>query len=192
MGKIFILVGKSASGKDTLMKQVLADCPHIKRMVSYTTRPMRDGEENGREYFFVTNSCFEEKRREGKVVEERVYYTKNGEWVYGTIDEGNNFNTGSYLAIKDPAGAKKLRDYYGENNVIMILVDVDNGIRLMRAVTREMAQVEPKYAELCRRYLSDEEDFKDVKPDFIIKNDNVPDAVQQLKNIIKENRKGRL
>ena len=63
MGKIFCLIGKSASGKDTIASQIFSDCPHIKRMVSYTTRPIREKEEEGKEYHFVSNSFFEEKKR---------------------------------------------------------------------------------------------------------------------------------
>ena len=189
MGKLFVLIGKSASGKDFLMSQILIDCPHIKRLASYTTRPPRKGEENGREYFFVSDSFFEEKRREGKVVEERVKKTLKGEARYGTIAEGENFVGSSYIAIKDPEGAERLKEYYGEDNVVIILVTVDDGIRLMRAITREMSQQVPQYAELCERFLSDEEDFKEVKPDFIIENKDAMEAVQKLKGIIRENRK---
>ena len=190
MGKLFVLMGKSASGKDTLMTQLLSGCPHIKRVISYTTRPQRENEKNGNEYHFVSDSFFEEKKNEGKVIEERIYHTEHGTWKYGTIDEGKmDFSKGSYIAIKDPLGAEKLKAYYGEENVISILVSVDDGIRLMRALTRELSQDEPKYVELCHRFLSDEVDFADAKADFVINNTDVVSATSELKRIIKENRK---
>ena len=189
MGKLFVLIGKSASGKDTLISRVLSDCPHLKRLPSYTTRPQRSGEVNGREYFFVSDAFFEEKRAQGKVVEERLRETKYGLRTYGTIDEGENFFGSSYIAIKDPEGARKLKEYYGEENVIIILVHVDDGIRLMRALTRELTQPEPKYTELCERFLEDEKDFEGVVPDFVIENQDVTVAIKQLEDIIRKNRK---
>lgn len=190
MGKLFVLIGKSASGKDTVMRHILADCPHIKKMVSYTTRPMRDGEENGREYHFVSEAFFEKKRRSGEIIEERVYESKEGTWLYGTIDEGESFVGGSYVAIKDPKGAKALKEYYGEENVVTILVTVDDGIRLMRALTREMSQKNPNYEEICERFLKEQKAFKDVAADFVVENSDVTEAVNQLKKILKSNRKG--
>ena len=189
MGKLFIIAGKSSSGKDFLTSQILLDCPHIKRLVSYTTRPKRKGEKDGREYFFVTDSFFDEKRKEGKVIEERVDERKEETWRYGTIDENINFIGHSYLAIKDPEGARKLQEYYGKENVVVILVEVEDGLRLMRAITREIGQPSPQYTELCRRFLKDEEDFKNFEPDFIIKNRDAIDSIQQLKDIIKKKRK---
>lgn len=190
MGKLFILTGKMASGKDTLMTQILADCPHIKRMVSYTTRPQRKGEIDGYTYRFVTEDFFKQKDSEGKVIEVRIDETEDHRWLYGTFDERDSFIGNSYLAIKDPEGAMALKTYYGEENVVVILVHIDDGISLMRAVNREITQPNPKYADLCRRYLREEEEFKNFAPDFIIKNDDIFDAVKQLKNIIKTNRKG--
>lgn len=193
MGKIFVIIGKSASGKDTLMQQILTSCPHLKKVTSYTTRPMREGERNGREYNFVSWDFFREMEAEGKVIEERVYATKNGNWKYGTIDDGAvDFAKGSYLMIKDPLGAQKLKEYYGDQNVITILIEVNDGIRLMRALTRELSQEDPKYAELCRRFLADEEDFKEVHPDFTVVNDNVIRAAAEIQKIIKENRKEKM
>lgn len=190
MGKLFILIGKSASGKDTLMSQVLSACPHIKRLASYTTRPKREKEEDGREYFFVSDSFFEEKKKEGRVIEERIYESEDGVWRYGTIDEDNlDFSKGSYLAIKDPCGAEKLKEYYGKDSVVTILIDINDGIRLMRALTRELSQENPKYVEICQRFLADEEDFKNCKPDFVVSNDNVVKATTEIKSIIKNNRK---
>ena len=189
MGKLFILVGESASGKDFLMSQILLDCPHIKKLTSYTTRPKRKEEKDGREYFFVTDSFFEEKKREGKIIEERIDERKEGTWRYGTIDENINFVGRSYIAIKDPAGAQKLREYYGRENVVVILVKVEDGLRLMRAVTREMGQPVPNYEELCRRFLKDKKDFEFIEPDFVIENKAAIDSVQQLKDIMKKKRK---
>ena len=56
MGKIYYMMGKSSSGKDTLYKEVRQRCPELKTVTLYTTRPKREGEKDGVEYFFVTDT----------------------------------------------------------------------------------------------------------------------------------------
>ena len=78
--KIIYFMGKSASGKDTIYRKVKEKLnPSPKEIILYTTRPIRDHEENGREYFFVTDSKIAKMENEGKIIEKRVYHT-----VYGT------------------------------------------------------------------------------------------------------------
>ena len=55
------------------------------------------------------------------------------------------------------------RDYFGEDQVLPIYIDLDDGIRLQRALDRERQQEEPKYKEMCRRFIADEEDFTEDK-----------------------------
>ena len=62
MGRIFYLMGKSASGKDTIYKRLLKECPKLHPVVLYTTRPMRDGERQGTEYYFVNQEQLEDFR----------------------------------------------------------------------------------------------------------------------------------
>ena len=56
---------------------------------------------------------------------------------------------------------EKMREYFGENGLVPVYIEVDDGVRLERALEREKGQKEPKYKELCRRFLADEEDFKE-------------------------------
>ena len=120
MGKIFYLMGKSASGKDSIYKRLRSLCPELKSIVLYTTRPMRDGEQEGVEYHFIGQKQLKKLEQSGKVVEVRTYQTVFGQWSYATVDDG---------------------------------------VRLERAIARERQQQEPKYTELCRRFLADEADF---------------------------------
>ena len=190
MGKIFVLIGASSAGKDTVMKKLLIETPHLAPLISYTTRPPREGEVDGVQYHFVDKKYIEEKELSREVIEKRTYNTIAGEWIYATLDsEDINLTGKSYVTIKDPRGAQKLKQYYGEENVVIILIAVDDGIRLMRALTREMTQPTPHYKEMCRRFLADCEDFRDVKYDFVCENVDVIKCVQEVKRIIKENRK---
>ena len=164
MGKIYCIMGKSASGKDTLFKKLLAECPKMKKLVLYTTRPMREGETNGVEYYFVNPEDLDAFEKAGKLVEKRVYNTVHGPWYYATVDDNQiKLASRNYLAIETIESYVKLRDYFGEKNVVPIMITLDSGIRLQRALNRENAQPVPQYREMCRRFLADEEDFSDEK-----------------------------
>ena len=89
MGRIFYVMGRSASGKDTVYKKLLETFPELRRLVPYTTRPMRKGEQEGEEYHFSTEQELETFRREGQKKEKRVYQTVHGPWTYATVDDGS-------------------------------------------------------------------------------------------------------
>lgn len=162
MGKIFYLMGKSAAGKDTVYKRLKEKCPELKTIVLYTTRPMREGETDGVEYHFISEDVLDGFKAAGKIIEMRTYQTVFGPWSYATVDDGSiDMASESYLAIGTLESYKKLRIYFGGDRVVPIYIAVDDGIRLERALHRERQQREPKYAELCRRFLADEEDFSD-------------------------------
>lgn len=161
MGKIFYLMGKSSSGKDTLYKKILEDeRVSLKTIVPYTTRPIREGEEEGVEYHFVTKEQLEEIQASGNVIELRTYETCHGLWHYFTVDDGQiDLSKEDYLIIGTLESYEKTRDYFGQKNVIAIMIELDDGLRLHRAIEREHKQENPKYEELCRRFLADSRDF---------------------------------
>ena len=89
MGKIYYLMGKSASGKDHIYEHLIQETAlDLKPFVLYTTRPIRSGEQDGREYFFVDEKRLSELREAGKIIEERMYSTVQGPWYYFTADDG--------------------------------------------------------------------------------------------------------
>ena len=162
MGKIFVLMGKSASGKDAVYRNLLQDPQlDLKKVVLYTTRPKRQGEMEGRQYFFISDAAYEEMRKGGRIIEERSYETKLGVWHYFTADDGQIDLSGkqAYLMIATPEAFLAIRAYFGEGCVFPVLIQTDNGIRLERALRRERRQEVPRYDEMCRRFLADEEDF---------------------------------
>ena len=159
MGKIFYLMGKSASGKDTIYKKVKEQMPELKTIVIYTTRPIREGELNGREYYFVDDDKLMELQQEGKVIELREYNTVHGIWKYFTSDDGQFDGDENYLAIGTLESYVQLRNYFGQERLVPIYVEVEDGLRLERALARERQQVTPKYEEMCRRFLADATDF---------------------------------
>ena len=163
MGNIYCLMGKSASGKDTIYNRLLAmEKLHLRRVVPYTTRPMRSGGTDGQTYFFCTEQQVEEFEAAGKIIELRAYHTVYGIWKYFTADDGQICLTESdYLMIGTLEAYEQIRDYFGTDKVCPVYVEVDDGLRLQRALDRERAQDQPKYAEMCRRFLADEEDFSE-------------------------------
>lgn len=164
MGNIFYLMGKSASGKDTIYKRIRERYPDLKTIVLYTTRPMRDGETDGVEYHFTTKEALKAFEDAGKVIEIRTYQTVHGPWSYATVDDGSiRLEQEDYLVIGTLESYQKLRDYFGEAVMKPIYITVDDGVRLERALERERMQKEPKYEELCRRFLADQEDFSEEK-----------------------------
>ncbi|MDE7299607.1 MAG: guanylate kinase [Lachnospiraceae bacterium] len=166
MAKIYVLMGKSASGKDTLYERLLAD-PELalKKVIPYTTRPIRSGEQQGREYYFVDEAELERLRAEGRVIEHREYRTVHGPWHYFTVDDGQIDPSGTQdcLMIDTLEGYRQLASYFGRERTIPLYIEVEDGLRLTRALAREQAQEQPKYRELCRRFLADCEDFSEEK-----------------------------
>ena len=160
MGKIFYVMGKSASGKDTIYKELVKRLPELKTVQIYTTRPIRDGEKDGVEYFFVDNLFLEQCRQRGNLIESRTYQTVFGPWTYFTVDDGQiDLEKGNYLMIGTLESYEKILDYYGAKQVVPLYIYVEDGLRLSRALKREQQQKVPKYEEMCRRFLADAKDF---------------------------------
>lgn len=165
MGKIFYILGKSSTGKDTIYKRISSDeSLALKDIVLYTTRPIRDGEIPDVTYHFVSEEGYRDLKNSGRIIEEKSYNTMHGLWRYFTAREDDlDLENQSYLMIGVLQSYISIRDYYGEDKVVPIYIEVDDGIRLERALKREMKPENRKFTELCRRFLADTEDFADEK-----------------------------
>lgn len=162
MGKIFYIMGKSSSGKDTIYKKLSERMPELQRIVPYTTRPIRDGEQEGVEYHFVGEDRLREMQEAGRVIEVRAYNTKCGVWTYFTADDGQiELEKKDYLVIGTLESFQALKKYFGEEKIVPIYIEVDDGVRLSRALEREQREKEPRYEEMCRRFLADSADFSE-------------------------------
>ncbi len=191
MGKMVYLMGKSSTGKDTVYKRLLKNVSlNLKKIVPYTTRPIRAGEIEGEEYFFTDEKGFEKLKAQGRVIEDRAYYTYHGLWRYFTVDDGKiDLENNDYIIIGTPESFVKTREYFGEDKVIPVLLEVDDGVRLQRALNRERRQKNPKYQELCRRYLADEEDFSKEKIreagiSLIFSNENLEKCLSEIESYL--------
>ncbi|MBR3646047.1 MAG: guanylate kinase [Lachnospiraceae bacterium] len=193
MAKIFFVTGKSCSGKDTIFRVLKENKElNLKTVVGYTTRPMRDGEKDGSEYFFVDEVKLKELKNEGKVIECRAYNTVHGVWNYFTVNDGQiELNNHNYIYIGTLESYEQFVKYYGKDMVIPIYVEVENGERLERAIKRERQQKTPKYEELCRRFLADEKDFSEenickagIEKRYV--NNDLDDCIEEIINEIRK------
>ena len=151
MSKIYYLMGKSSTGKDTIYKELRKRMPQLKNVTIYTTRPRREGEKEGEEYFFTDETELEKFKTEDRLIEERAYNTVYGIWHYFTADDGQfNFEQKNqdYLMIGTLESYEKLKTYFGNEKVVPLYIEVEDGERLTRALAREKTQKEPKYAEM--------------------------------------------
>ena len=166
MGKIFYIMGKSASGKDKIYSRLAGNKElNLKKLILYTTRPVRDGEEDGVQYYFTDDQKLKEFEEAGKVIESRAYNTVYGVWTYFTADDGQiDLNSGNrYLVIGTLEAYDKFCEFYGKQHIMPIYIEVEDGLRLTRAIHREQKQDNPHYEEMCRRFLADQEDFSEEK-----------------------------
>lgn len=189
MGKIYCMMGKSSSGKDTLYKMLLEDeALSLKTVVPYTTRPMRAGERDGVEYYFCDEARLMELEAAGKVIELRAYDTVHGVWKYFTVnDHQMEDENQDYLLIGTLESYQKLRDYFGKERVVPIYIEVEDGERLERALQRERLQEKPRYEEMCRRFLADAADFSeeklyDAQITIRFENHNLKETEQNIRN----------
>lgn len=165
MGKIVCLMGKSSSGKDTIFKELLQEGTlGLKTIVPYTTRPIRTGEIDGVDYHYTDESGFQQLLKSGKIIEERAYNTVHGLWRYFTVaDESIQLEDNDYCMIGTLEAYVHIKEYFGEDKVLPVYIEIDDGERLQRALNRERSQTEPKYEEMCRRFLADCQDFSEEK-----------------------------
>ena len=165
MGKIYCVMGKSSSGKDSIYHEIMEKgALGLKPIIPYTTRPIREGEQDGREYHFCTEDTVQRLQDAGRIMELRAYNTVYGVWKYFTVDDEQiNLNKYNYLYIVTLEGYTKIQEYFGADRVVPIYIEVEDGERLMRAIAREQKQDVPKYEEMCRRFLADSADFCDEK-----------------------------
>ena len=195
MGKIFYILGKSSTGKDTIYKKILEGKElNLKDIILYTTRPIRDGEINGKSYHFINEEEYQKIKATGNIIEERSYDTMHGVWRYFTVkDEQIDLDKNDYVIIGVLKSFVDTREYFGDDKVVPIYIEVEDGIRLQRALNREKKPENRRYKEMCRRYLADSEDFSEekivaagIKERF--ENIDLANCISEVKGFIRRNR----
>ncbi len=194
MGKIYEIMGRSSCGKDTIYKHLLQrGNVGLSKVIIYTTRPMREKEEEGVQYFFCDEEKYNHLKESGRIIEERTYNTVYGPWHYFTVDDGQiDLSKGNYLIIGTIEMFTSIREYFGEDKVVPLMITADDGLILQRALNRELKRDNPGYDEMCRRYLADKADYSEenlkasgINKTFI--NDDLEECLQEIEGFIKEN-----
>lgn len=182
MRKIFAILGKASVGKDTLTSY-LTELTGYPMALSFTTRPMRMNEEQGREYNFISKEKFDWLDENGYLAEYTSYNVTGGEtWFYGLTRE--ELEKAEYvIVIVNPCGLKQIKKLYGDK-VCSILVDVDAKTRILRYLDRDSSS-EEKVEECCRRFLTDQADFKGLETDYVVYNEVLEQGVKDLMKIVK-------
>lgn len=191
MGKIFLIMGPSSSGKDTIYKKIKELYPELNEIILYTNRPIRENEIDGIDYNFVSLDKLKEMENNDEILEKREYNTVHGLWIYATAKTNIDLNNNNYIGINTLDGYESLKKYY-HDDIIPLYIHVEDGIRLRRALERENKQEYPKYAEMCRRYLADINDFNidrllDLEIDKLYDNSSdLESCVKEISNKINE------
>ena len=126
-----------------------------------------------------------------KIIELRAYNTVHGIWKYFTADDGqiDKNSNNKYLIIATLEAYEKYVEYYGKDVIVPIYIEIDDKTRIHRALAREDAQNNPKYAEMCRRFLADEQDFSSERLEKAgivkkYKNINLMECISEIANDI--------
>ena len=156
---MFVILGESASGKTTLLKMFIEANPQYHKIVTYTTRPIRDGEVDGVDYHFISQATFDEFVKRGFFVE----HAKYRDWSYGTAKA--DCESENAVAILTPAGLRALKRL--GYNVTSIYMYVDRRSRLINILARG-----DNIDEAYRRNLSDVGQFDEItrEVDYVIDN----------------------
>ena len=163
MSNFIYIMGKSASGKDTIYKKIKEQID-VKTYVLYTTRPIRTGEQEGVDYHYVSDEQMLKFKQEGKVIESRTYQTVKGPWTYATIADEQLEQNGDILTVGTLESYNKIKEYYEDKKSIKLLpvyITIDEDERRKRAIKRENKQENPNYEEVERRLKADNIDFSE-------------------------------
>lgn len=175
--KLICILGKSASGKSTVEKELTKH--GVNKVISYTTRPIREGEIQGHDYWFIDDAIFKVYLNQKQFYE----YTTYNNWYYGINKNDIELSKSNYVAVIEPHGYEQLIHNLGRENIIGIYLTVNDKEKLLRALTRE---INPNVNEIVRRYSSDIELFKGIedKVDLVIENNDLQETVSKILEFI--------
>lgn len=177
--KIVILCGKSSSGKDLIKNKLIKN--GFKGIVTNTTRPPREGEKEGVNYYYLSDIEFKNRIANGEMIEYHKYNTEFGVWYYGSSANNIDLTKHDYVIVLTLEGAEAYVNYFGAENCIVFYIDAPKSIREKRAEERGSFNRE----EWDRRVKTDNADFSQDKVAHIC-NFRVDNYNKTIYNLIKE------
>ena len=178
-GEIFVVTAPSGTGKTTLLQALMAADPRLRFSISYTTRPPRPGEVSGRDYFFVSPEEFRRLRENGALaewVEQFGYgYGTSREWILQALDSGQDL-----VFDLDTRGARALKESFPQGTLIFILPP---NLQELAQRLKGRGDLEPE--ELARRLEQGRTELNEIPwYDYLVVNNEIPLALEQLKAIV--------
>lgn len=178
---LLVLTGKTASGKDTVMYQLLAKLPSLRRIITTTSRPMRENEKNGVDYNFISESDFRQKIEKGEFIE----YVEYGKNLYGTEKSQLTDHLNSNLIWRiDPSRAGQIRQLIKDSKVLVIYLTTPDEVVLERLKKRGLNEEEIK-----SRMQDDKKFWEQFKDNYDYVIENIPGqlktTVDKIVKIIK-------
>ena len=152
--KLLALFGESSAGKDSIQHWLTSTLKNTHEIISYTTRPKRDYEKNGKEYYFISDEEFMKLFLKNEFLETSVF----NKWFYGTSKKSLNLDKLN-IGVFNPQGIRSLLSHSDIINVLPVWIQSYDKERLLRSLKREIS---PNCEEICRRFLADKEDFKNI------------------------------
>lgn len=187
MGKLFILIGESGSGKSTVEKEI-HKLGLAKKVISTTTRKPRSYEVESEDYHFISDVIFKTYLAQGQYAEWSQYTTVNGKAFYGINKNDIKLDYGNQLCVVNPHGARQLIESL-KGDAIVIHIKRNDKDRVVSALNRDESNFDNVFKEAYRRYLADKEDFADIDDivNYVVSNDgDLEDTINQIKEIIKK------
>ena len=157
MYKIIAIMGEAGSGKDSLMQEILKLKPEFHEIISCTTRPMREGEAEGVNYYYYTPEQFGDRVLHDEMLECTVF----NDWFYGTSYDSVRSDCIN-IGVFNPTGVESLLAR-PDVDVKVIRVVAEDKTRLIRQLNREEW---PDVREIVRRFNADWMDFDGIEEDF--------------------------
>ncbi len=184
---MIILLGKSASGKDTVVNNLIHNYYGYDKIVTWTTRPMRPGEKQDVTYHFTDDEDFEEKIEEGFFAEWKKYNSVFGTWYYGTAVQDITNNPNNKIIILTPSGYEDIKEYINDEEILSVYLDSS-----LRTLYKRLKFRGDNPKEIKRRLLHDIKDFKGIKNkvNVVIKNntrdlDELTELIKDMHDIVK-------
>lgn len=140
---VVVIAGPSGSGETTITQEIISRYPRVKRLVTATTRPPREGERNGVDYYFFSKGEFEREKKSGRILEST--YIENRDTYYGSYgpDLEKKISAGNIVVVNpDIVGARYYKENYGATTIFIIPESIDALERRIRDRSPELSDEE--------------------------------------------------
>lgn len=185
--KLFLLLGKSSSGKSVTEKEI-DKLGYAKKIISMTTREAREYEIDTVDYYFISQEIFDIYLKQNQFAEHSTYPTVWGDASYGINKNDIKLDEFNGIAVVNPDGHRQLLKSLGKENIVSIYIERDDRERVVSAIERDKSKdLRKLLREIDRRLEADEIDFKGIADEvnYKIKNIDLEQTIQQVINIIK-------